>query len=155
MSDTKIQVGPFKIIGISSWTSNADGQAVIDLGMLWNRFRAENMVSLIPNRLANDIYAVYTDYMTDHRGAFTAIIGCRVNSLDNIPPGLMGRAFNGGEYRKFTAKGKMPHVVIRQWQEIWNDDKTLGRKYTTDFEVYGRKSLDPENAEVDIFIAIK
>ena len=49
----------------------------------------------------------------------------------------------------------MPHVVIRQWQEIWNEDKKLARKYTTDFEVYGRKSLDPENAEVDIFIAIK
>ena len=68
MSTTTVHVEPFKIIGISSWTTNADGQAVIDLGMLWNRFRAENMVSLIPNRLANDIYAIYTDYMTDHRG---------------------------------------------------------------------------------------
>lgn len=151
----KVQVDPFKIIGISSWTTNADGQAVIDLGKLWNRFKAENLLMLIPNRLANDVYTVYTDYMTDHRGAFMAIIGCKVNSLDNIPRGLMGREFNGGQYRKFTAKGKMPHVVIRQWQEIWNEEKKLGRKYTTDFEVYGRKSRDPENAEVDIFIAIK
>jgi predicted transcriptional regulator YdeE len=151
----KVQVGPFKIIGISTWTTNADGQAVIDLGKLWNRFRAENLLTLIPNRVANDIYALYTDYMTDHRGAYTAIIGCKVNSLDSIPPGLMGREFNGGQYRKFTAKGKMPHVVIRQWQEIWNEEKKLGRKYTTDFEVYGRKARDPENAEIDIFIAIK
>jgi predicted transcriptional regulator YdeE len=151
----KVQVEPFKIIGISSWTTNADGQAVIDLGKLWNKFRAENLLTLIPNRLANDVYTVYTDYMTDHRGAFTAIIGCKVNSLDTIPRGLMGREFNGGQYQKFTAKGKMPHVVIRQWQEIWNEEKKLGRKYTADFEVYGRKSRDPENAEVDIFIAIK
>ena len=151
----KVQVGPFKIIGISTWTTNADGQAVIDLGKLWNKFRGENLLTVIPNRLTNDIYAVYTDYMTDHRGAFTAIIGCKVNSMDSIPPGLMGREFNGGQYWKFTAKGKMPHVVVRQWQEIWNEEKKLGRRYTTDFEVYGRKSRDPENAEVDIFIAIK
>ena len=151
----KVQVDPFKIIGISTWTTNADGQAVIDLGKLWNRFRAENIVTLIPNRSANDIYAVYTDYMTDHRGAYTAIIGCRVKSLDSIPPGLIGREFNGGQYQKFTAKGKMPHVVVRQWQEIWSEEKKLGRKYTTDFEVYGRKSRDPENTEVDIFVAVK
>ena len=151
----KIQIEPFKIVGISSWTTNADGQAVIDLGKLWNRFRAENLPSLIPNKLTNDIYTVYTDYMTDHRGAFTAIIGCKVNSLDSIPHGLMGREFNGGQYRKFTARGKMPHILIRQWQEIWNEDKKLGRKFTADFEVYGRKSRDPENAEVNIFIAIK
>ena len=112
-------------------------------------------MTLIPNRSANDIYAVYTDYMTDHRGAYTAIIGCRVKSLDSIPPGLIGREFNGGQYQKFTAKGKMPHVVVRQWQEIWSEEKKLGRKYTTDFEVYGRKSRDPENTEVDIFVAVK
>ena len=151
----KVHVDPFKIIGISTWTTNADGQAVIDLGNLWSRFRGEKLLTLIPNKLANDIYAVYTDYMTDHRGAYTAIIGCSVKSLDNIPPGLMGREFNGGQYRKFTAKGKMPHVVLRQWQDIWNEDKKIGRKYTADFEVYGRKSLDPENAEIDIFISIK
>lgn len=151
----KVEVQPFKIIGISSWTTNADGQAVIDLGKLWNRFRAENILSLIPNRLSNDVYMIYTDYMTNHQGAYTAIIGCKVSSLINIPPGLMGREFNGGQYRKFVAKGKMPHVVIRQWQEIWNEDKKLGRKYTADFEVYSRKSRDPENAEIEIFIAIK
>ena len=128
---------------------------MIDLAKLWNRFRGENLLTVIPNKSSNDVYAVYTDYMTDHRGVYTAVIGCKVNSLDSIPPGLIGREFNGGQYQKFTAKGKMPHVVIRQWQEIWNEEKKLGRKYTTDFEVYGRKSRDPENTEVDIFIAVK
>ncbi|HEU5148513.1 MAG TPA: GyrI-like domain-containing protein [Chryseosolibacter sp.] len=151
----KIEIEPFKIVGISSRTTNTDGQSVIDLAKLWNRVRAENLPSVIPNKLTNDIYTVYTDYMTDHRGAFTAIIGCKVHSLDNIPPGLMGREFNGGQYRKFTAKGKMPDILIRQWQEIWNENKKLGRKYTADFEVYGRKSHDRENAEVNIFIAVK
>lgn len=151
----KVEVHPFKIIGISSSTTNADGQAVIDLGKLWNRFRAENLLLRIPNKLANDVYMIYTDYLTDHRGAYTAIIGCKVTSLNNIPSGMIGREFNGGQYLKFTAKGKMPHVVVRQWREIWNEDKKLGRKFTADFEVYGRKSRDPENAEVEIFIAVK
>src|SRR5690554_2178551 len=142
-----VQVDPFKIIGISSSTTNADGQSVIDLGKLWNRFRAENLLLRIPNKLANDVYMIYTDYLTDHRGAYTAIVGCKVTSLNNIPSGMIGREFNGGQYLKFTAKGKIPHVVVRQWREIWNEDKKLGRKFTADFEVYGRKSRDPENAE--------
>jgi predicted transcriptional regulator YdeE len=31
----------------------------------------------------------------------------------------------------------------------------LDRSYTADFEIYGEKAQNPENAEVDIFIAVK
>jgi predicted transcriptional regulator YdeE len=44
-------------------------------------------------------------------------------------------------------------VVFDEWTKIWNSD--LERAFTADFEVYGEKSLNPENAEVDIFIAVK
>ena len=38
-------------------------------------------------------------------------------------------------------------------QEIRNSDKELNRKYTADFGVYRQKSQDPENAEVEMYIA--
>jgi len=47
----------------------------------------------------------------------------------------------------------MPTAVIDIWKEIWDNDKELNRKYSADFEVYGQKSQDPENAEVEIYIA--
>jgi predicted transcriptional regulator YdeE len=147
-------VGPFKVIGVSVRTTNADAQAVMDLGALWNRFYSQGISAQIPGKADNDVYAIYTDYNTDHKGAYTAIIGCKVTSLANIPDGMTGKQIEGGRYRRYVAKGKMPHAVIRQWQEIWNDTD-LPRMYSADFEVYGPKSGPDENAEVEICIAVK
>jgi predicted transcriptional regulator YdeE len=49
----------------------------------------------------------------------------------------------------------MPKAVVETWQEIWSSDKSLNRKYTYDFEVYGEKSQNGLNSEVEIYIAMK
>jgi predicted transcriptional regulator YdeE len=43
--------------------------------------------------------------------------------------------------------------MIDAWAQIWNSD--INRRYTTDYEIYGSKSGDTENAEVDIFVAVE
>lgn len=151
--DNKIQLDTFKIIGISVKTTNENGQSMTDMGQLWSRFYADSILSTIPERINDDIYSIYTNYQSDYKGAYTAIIGCKVKSLANIPVGLTGKEIQGGEYLKFIGKGKMPDAVIDQWKEIWSQDKNINRKYTADFEVYGKKSQNPDNAEVDIYIA--
>ena len=88
---------PFKVIGISIRTVNAEGRAVTDLGALWGRFYAEKISMRIPNKADDDIYAVYTDYDLDHEGAYTTIIGCKVRSFDGIPEGMTGKEI-GGDY---------------------------------------------------------
>jgi predicted transcriptional regulator YdeE len=82
-----------------------------------------------------------------------SLIGFKVNSLDNIPDGMIGREFDGEDYIKFTAKGEMLNAIMDAWNEIRNKDRELNRKYTADFEVYGKKSQNGENSEVEIFIA--
>jgi len=149
------KIDSFMIVGISVETTNKNGKSAVDLGKLWERFYSENISSKILNKQSEDVYSIYTDYETDYTGKYTAIIGIKVNSLDQIPYGLIGREFNGGKYRKFTAKGKMPHAVIGTWKEIWGSDKKLDRNYTADFEVYGQKSQNGENSEVEIYIAVK
>ena len=104
---------------------------------------------------ATEIYSIYTDYESDYKGKYTCVIGLKVDSLDEIPNGLIGREFKGGKHQKFIAKGKMPNAVIEMWQEIWERDKELNRKYTADFEVYGKRSQNGENSEVEIYIAIE
>ena len=96
-----------------------------------------------------------TDYETDYTGNYTAIIGCKVNSLDNIPEGLRTWEFNGGTYRKFIAKGKMPEAVLKSWKDIWDKDAILNRTYTADFEIYDPKSQQEENATVEIYISVE
>lgn len=153
MDDDVVQISSFKIVGVSVRTTNIDGQSMADMGQLWNRFYSEDIISAIPNKINDDVYAVYTDYDTDYRGGYTALIGCKVNALDSIPQGLIAREFKGGKYIKHVAKGKMPDAVINQWNAIWEKETELNRKYTADFEVYGQKSQDPHNAEVEVYIA--
>ena len=147
------QIETFKIIGIKTETTHQNGKSAMDLGKLWEKFYTDNIPSKIPNKKSEEIYAIYTDYESDYHGAYTTIIGQKVESLDQIPDGLIGREFNGGTYQKFVAKGQMPNAVVASWTEIWGKDKELNRKYTADFEVYGPKSQQGENSEVEIYIA--
>jgi predicted transcriptional regulator YdeE len=145
----------FKIIGISIRTTNANKQSQQDLEKLWGQFFAENIIAKIPNKISSNILTIYTDYESDFTGEYTAIIGIPVSTLDEIPSGLIGREFETGNFLKFVAKGEMPNAVTNTWVEIWQQDKELNRKYSYDFEVYGEKSQNGINSEVEIFIAIK
>jgi predicted transcriptional regulator YdeE len=153
--DNKIKVESFKIIGISVRTTNENGQAMSDIGNLWQRFYSENILSQIPDRICDDIYSVYTDYSLDFKGEYTTILGCKVNSSENIPDGFTFKEIEAVKYIKFSGKGKLPEIVVNIWKEIWANDSTLNRKYSADFEVYSEKSQKNENAEVEIFIAVK
>jgi predicted transcriptional regulator YdeE len=143
----------FQVIGISIRTTNKEAATMSSIGNLWGKFLSENLMSQIPNKTTYDIYCLYTDYESDFTGEFTVILGCKVNSLDDIPKGFVGKTIPAAEYQNFTAKGKMPACVYGTWQEIWT--AKIDRKYSTDFEIYGEKSQNPENAEVEIFIALK
>lgn len=150
-----IKINEFKIVGICVKTTNKDGQSAQDIGKLWQQFYMENLFDKIPNKLCNDIYSIYTDYKSDFTDDYTTIIGVKVSSLENIPAGLIGRQFPSDNFVKYTAKGLMPKAIAETWIDIWKKDKELGRKYTYDFEVYGEKSQNGENSEVEIYIASK
>ena len=145
----------FKIIGISTRTTNKDNIAQQDLGKLWGQFYSENIFEKIPNKLSNEVLTIYTDYKSDFTEDYTTIIGILVSTLDEIPSGLIGREFQAENFQKFTAKGEIPNAVVNSWIDIWQRDKELKRKYSYDFEVYGKKSQNGENSEVDIYIATK
>lgn len=144
-----------KIIGISARTTNKDGQAAADLEKLWQKFTAENIFDKIENKTSSDIYCVYTDYKSDYTEDYTVLIGPEVSDFENIPDGLLGREFPEQKFKKFVAKGEMPNAVMETWQTIWNNDSALNRAYTYDYERYTEKSFQKENAEVEIFVAVK
>lgn len=145
----------FKIIGISTITSNNDGEAPAAIGALWGQFISENLLEKIPNQLDSDIICIYTDYESDYTGKYTCLLGLKVSSLDTIPSGLVGREFEGGNYQLFLAKGQLPEAIVNTWHTIWDQDKILNRSYTYDYEVYDHRSRLGEESEVDIYIAKK
>lgn len=143
------------VIGITVRTSNNNGQGIEDIGQLWRRFFGENIMAQIPNKMGQNIYSIYTDYESNYKGAYTTLIGVRVTSLENIPQGLSGRSFPGQTFVKFVAKGSIHEAIGTTWQKIWENDATLNRSYTYDYELYDERSQLEENAEVDIYIGVK
>jgi predicted transcriptional regulator YdeE len=142
----------FKIVGISVRTTNQDGQAKKDIGTLFAGFLSLLMPEQIPGRLSPDIYCIYTEYESDFNGPYTCIVGCRVHSLENIPDGFVGINIAESAYRVYKSVGNLAECVADTWVQIWQSD--INRKYAADFDIYGEGAMDPENAEVDIYVSI-
>ena len=144
----------FSVIGISVRTTNENGKSGEDIPALWNKFMSEEIQCKIPNKVSEDIFCIYTDYEKDHTKPYTTILGCKVESLDVVPENMIGKTIESANYEELTAKGNLAQgIVYNKWLEIWKSD--LDRSFTADFEVYGEKTQNPENAEVDIYIALQ
>lgn len=149
-----MHIPAFAFIGLSIRTTNENQRAMQDIPALWAKFFAENTLAKIPNKVDDTLYCIYTDYEKDHTKPYTTLLGCKVENLDTIPDGLTGKLIEAGSYTTFTAKGNLNEgIVVQEWMKIWNSN--LDRAYTADIEVYGAKAQNPENAEVDIHIAIQ
>ncbi len=143
----------FKLAGIAlpTKTTNENGQSAIDCGNLWQQFEKEDYKQRIPGRINNEILAVYYNYEGDYTQPFSYFIGCKITEDTVVSEGLKTLTIEAGNYKKITAKGKMPDCVANAWREIWNSD--LPRAYRKDFEIYDEKSHDWNNAEVTIFLS--
>jgi predicted transcriptional regulator YdeE len=149
-----MRIQKFNVIGISVRTTNENGQSGKDIPALWNTFMSEAIQSKIPGKISEELFCIYTDYEKDHTKPYTTILGCKVDSLDFIPENMVGKTIASANYEQLIAKGNLTEgVVYNKWLEIWNLD--LDRSFTADFEVYGEKAENPENAEVAIYIAIQ
>lgn len=152
MNTQKIEA--FTIIGISVRTTNENQQAAKDIPALWEKFMSESSMEKIPNKISNDIYCIYTEFEKDHTKPYTTILGCKVDSLDEIPAGMVVKKVEEATYSKHIAKGNIQEgSVYNEWVKIWNSD--LKRTFTNDIEIYGEKSMNPTNTEVDIFVAVE
>lgn len=154
-----VEEAGFTVIGIAARTTNANemsGKGVI--ADQWARFMTEGLLSKIPNKVDPNILAVYTDYESDANGVYTFIIGAKVNSADDVPPGMAAKKIPSGRYAVFASeKGFVGKVVPEAWSRIWALPKSTpggNRAYQADFEVYDQRAADPQNAQVEIYVGI-
>lgn len=150
---TIIQKPSLNIIGIECRTSNAPDDAPHDIPRLWGRFYGEDIINKIPNKAANEVMALYCDYEGDYTQPYSLVIGCPVNSLDEIPEGMVAKTISAGSYAVFRAIGEYPSSLIETWSKIWKTE--LKRTYTGDYEFYGEKFTSESQKEVEVFIAIE
>ena len=140
------------IAGIEVRTTNANGQAMQDIGALWGRFMEEQVASKIQYKASDNIFCLYTDYETDHTGFYTTIIGCEVSEVDGNK-GLSIVHIPASKYQVHQLSGKFPEKVYAAWQQIWQN--SADRLYTVDYDLYKPGANSFDEMEVKIFVAVK
>jgi predicted transcriptional regulator YdeE len=149
-----MEIAKFKLMGLKlpGKTSNLNNQSNIDCAWLWQKFQRENIFEQIPNKVNQDLYAVYFDYGQDPSMAFSYFLGCLVVDPTPKPAHLDELEIPLQQYLKVTAKGTMTACITQAWQQIW--DSNLQRKFGFDFEIYDERSQDWNQAEVDLFVSL-
>ena len=131
------EVTPFSVIGIATRTTNAreSGPNGV-IPQQWQKFFQEGVLDKIPEKIGSNIYAVYTDYASDHNGEYTFVIGAMVKQGTAPPAGMVGKTVIGGQYAVVPSeKGPLPQVIPAAWQRIFQleCDGKLRRAYRSDF----------------------
>ncbi len=156
MNHEEIKLDAFAIVGISVRTTNQNYQSQGDIAKLWEVFfRNAYLQQLLPNKVSDDVYCIYTDYESDYTGEYTTLIGYKVSTIEGIPTNLSLTITEIPEsnYYKYISKGELPYVVGKTWAHIWQSD--IDRRYLADFDVYGAEAKDPQNAKITTYLSVK
>jgi predicted transcriptional regulator YdeE len=116
------------------------------------------MLDKISGKTGSNLYAIYSEYASDHNGEYTFMVGAPVKAGVAAPAGMVLKQVHAGKYAVITTeKGPFPKVIPETWLQIFRleDEGKLKRTYQTDFELYDERALDPQNGQLDIYIGVK
>ena len=152
-------IGAFHVAGLSARTSNdIESTPGAHIPKLWQQFMQSNLAAQLTNKIGQEIYVVYTDYESDYTGAYTYIIGYRVQSPENLPHQLTSAEVPAGEYAVLTSEvGLAPQIVPALWAKVWPmTPAELGgtRAYQSDFELYDHRAVNPQQTQIDLFLGL-
>ncbi|MEU8248800.1 GyrI-like domain-containing protein [Nonomuraea sp. NPDC048916] len=140
------------VVGFAVRTTNAEEADPVRarLPALWQRAGAPGAFAHVPGRIDENLYAVLTDYESDHHGAYTQIVGIGVRTVPRLPEGMVAVRVPAARTLRIEARGPMPQAVVEAWQQVWKHTESGGapaRAFTTDLEVH-----HPGGA--DLYIAV-
>jgi predicted transcriptional regulator YdeE len=162
MKQTSITLPSITLIGISERTAFQFemNPMTSKIGPCCQRYFGENLIGKVQGRTKpGTTYCVYTDYESNHTGAYTFFIGEEVDENTEVPEGLSKFVIPAQTYTKFTTvPGPMPMAVIEAWQKIWQmTPEQLGgnRRFDTDFQIHDERSLNPMSTVLDLFVGVE
>jgi predicted transcriptional regulator YdeE len=149
----------FMVVGLTVRTNNAKeagGQGAIP--QLWQSAMQNGTLEQIPNRAADGMVVVYSDYASDNTGDYNYTLGYRVTSADKVPDGMVAKTIKAGKYAVVTSETGPPQEVIPAlWQRINSmtaEQMGGARAYQTDFETYA-DITDFNNMQMTAHIGLK
>jgi predicted transcriptional regulator YdeE len=157
-----VQLEEFEVVGIEARTNNSNEAGPNGvIGKQWEHFMQEGPLHRIPNRMDQNVLAVYTDYASDANGDYTFVLGAKVRPTADtlVPKGMVIKSVPAGRYAVFTSeRGPVAKVVVETWKQIWSYYQSPAngqRAYRADFELCDERAADPNHAQVDIYIGVK
>jgi predicted transcriptional regulator YdeE len=130
--------------------------AASDIPALWQRFRQEGVAARLQ---ASDafLYALYCDYESDHRGAYTMVLGVACAADAPVPEGMRRVRVPAGRFARFPVAGNPAEVVWKAWAYINGEGagawgRGVERRYIADFERYAKISMT--EAEADLCVGL-
>ncbi|WP_051291401.1 GyrI-like domain-containing protein [Fictibacillus gelatini] len=150
----------FHFAGISVQTSNhkeigAEGE----IPTLWEKYFTDKVERNIPHPTSPAVtLGLYSDYESDLHGEYMFSVGKKIKKTDEVPPGMKVKVVPRSTYLVFTTrKGSLSEIVPETWREIWSYFETSERErsYTCDVEWYDERCEDPNDAQIDIYVAVK
>ncbi|WP_163991280.1 GyrI-like domain-containing protein [Pyxidicoccus caerfyrddinensis] len=127
-------------------------QAGQDIPHFWQRFMREHLPA---RKDARDVYAVYCDYESDHRGPYTLVIGTRAPAEAPVPDGLRRVVIPRGEYARFMARGDPARALWATWAHVWEAwERRAERRYVADFERYEVAAMARGVLEAEVLVGL-
>jgi predicted transcriptional regulator YdeE len=153
-------VSGFYVAGLWGRTNNAAEYSKHGkIGQLWGQFLKSDFRRSLPNRIGDEVYAVYTDYESDHTGDYTFVVGHRVSTATDLGNRFVTVQIPDGEYAVITSElGPAAQIVPAVWQKIsaLTPEELSGiRSYRCDFELYDHRSQNPNLAQIDVFLGLQ
>lgn len=147
--NTIIDTEEMTIAGVQLRTNN--NEAFETIPKFWSTFWQDSILSQIPNKATNDVYAVYTNFHSEgknNEGTYSFVIGAKVTTTAGLPQDFSAVKIPTSRHRVFQLPGGEPEKVGAKWQEIWamND---LDKSFIADYEHYA------ENGEIAIYVGVK
>ncbi|MEV0595388.1 GyrI-like domain-containing protein [Nonomuraea cavernae] len=140
------------VVGFAVRTTNAEEMdpTRARLPVLWQRAGAPGAFAHVPGRVDERLYAVLTDYESDHHGAYTQIVGIGVRTVPRLPEGMVAVRVPAARTLRVEARGPMPQAIMEAWQQVWKHTESGGtpsRVFTTDLEVH-------HSGGADLYVAV-
>ncbi|MED4570009.1 GyrI-like domain-containing protein [Brevibacillus agri] len=161
MNPTTVQLGEMRVAGLKIRTTNeAECGANGKIGPLWHRYYEQGYPARTPGQKEPGVvYGVYSDYASDEQGAYSLLVGVEVEAGGELPAELTVKTIPAATYAVFTTRvGPMVEIIQEAWARIWawSQESGVKRTFVADFERYdGVRCADPNQAQVDIYVAIE
>lgn len=124
------------VIGIELRTTNLDAMQTIP--PLWQRFAQEGVLAALPQRLNDDVLAVYTHFEhagSSNTGLYSLVIGAAVPATAPVPDGMVRVVIPASRRVEFAVPSGRFDLVGPAWQTIWAHTE-LPKTYVAEYEHY-------------------